>query len=56
MAMPMYKIRIIGNACITRYDAGEAPMSAVIGSYNLSAEDRELVEAHIVSRRPDIEI
>jgi len=53
--MPGYKIRIFASACITRYNNGETDIDAILDSYNLYGEDRELVLAEIYSRRPDIE-
>lgn len=50
----MYKIRIIANACITRYDRGERTMNDIVNSYNLAEEDRTLVVAEIVSKRPNV--
>ncbi|WP_424766289.1 hypothetical protein [Paenibacillus sp. sgz302251] len=55
MAMPMYKIRIIAAACITRYNHGEGDIDDIVNSYHMGAEDRALVMAEIYSRRPDIE-
>lgn len=54
MAMPMYKIRIIANACITRYNNGEGDIITIVDSYNLTQEDRDLVLAEIYAKRPDI--
>ena len=54
MAMPMYKIRIIANACITRYDRGERTMNDIISSYPMAEEDKALVIAEITAKRPDI--
>lgn len=56
MAMAAYKIRIIANACITRYDAGEGTIIAIVDSYNLASDDRDLVLAQIIAKRPDIEV
>lgn len=56
MAMAMYKIRIIANACITRYDSGERTITDIVDSYNMSTEDRDLVLAQIYTKRPDIDI
>lgn len=56
MAMAAYKIRIIANACITRYEQGEEEMAVIIASYNLSEEDTVLVKAQIIAKRPDITI
>ncbi|MEK0312488.1 hypothetical protein [Cohnella sp. 56] len=56
MAMAMYKTCVIANACITRYNGGEREIEDIVGSYNLSAEDRDLVEAEIYAKRPDIKI
>lgn len=55
MAMAAYKIRIIANACLTRFDAGEGEITAIVDSYNLGTEDRELVLAQIYAKRPNID-
>ncbi|MGG1555012.1 hypothetical protein [Paenibacillus ferrarius] len=55
MAMAIYKVRILANACITRLDGGEGDITAIVDSYNLSTEDRELVLAQIYAKRPEIE-
>lgn len=54
LAMAQFKIRIIGNACLTRYDGGETPIDDVVSAYNLAEEDENLVWAHIYSKRPDL--
>ncbi|WP_379319348.1 hypothetical protein [Paenibacillus puldeungensis] len=54
MAMAMYKIRIIANACITRYNGGEREIAHIVGSYNMVKEDSDLVLAEIYAKRPDI--
>lgn len=54
MAMAAYKIRIIANACLTRYDAGDGEIEGIVDSYNLSTEDRQLVLAQVYSKRPEI--
>lgn len=51
-----YKVRILANACITRYDRGETDIVAVVDTYNLTQEDKDLVFARIYSLRPDIEV
>ena len=56
MAMPMYKIRIIANACITRYERGEGTMYEIVYSYNMTEEDRTLVIDEITKKQPDVEI
>ena len=53
--MLMYKIRIIANACITRYDRGERTMNNIVSSYNLTEEDKSLVIAEITAKRVDID-
>lgn len=53
--LPDYKVRIVANACITRYDRGETDIIAVVDSYNLTAEDKDLVLARIYSIRLDIQ-
>lgn len=55
MAMPMYKIRIIASACITRYDNGEGDIDTIVDSYNLAPDDRAAVMTEIYNRRPDIQ-
>ncbi|WP_010495098.1 hypothetical protein [Paenibacillus elgii] len=57
MALEDYKIRIIGRACITRYNDGEAvDLKTIIDTnYNaLASEDRAAVVAFVQSVRPDI--
>lgn len=54
MALAAYKIRIIANACITRYDNGEGTITFIVGSYNLAPEDQTAVLAEIFAKRPDI--
>lgn len=55
MLLADYKVRIIANACITRYDRGEGDIVAVVDSYSLSEENKNLVLAQIYAYRPDIE-
>ena len=54
MAKPMYQIRIIANACITRYNSGEREITDIVASYNMAQEDSDLVLAEIYAKRPDI--
>ncbi|TYP67707.1 hypothetical protein BCM02_12332 [Paenibacillus methanolicus] len=55
MSMSMPIIRIISNACITRYNRGERDIGDIVASYTaLGAEDRELVCAEIFTKRPDL--
>lgn len=54
MAMAAYKIRIIANACLTRYDSGEGQIETIVDSYNLTVEDRDLVLAQIYAKRPEL--
>lgn len=54
MLMAMYKIRIIANACITRYNQGEREITDIVGSYNMASDDSDLVFAEIYAKRPDI--
>jgi hypothetical protein len=56
MAMAAYKVRIMANACITRYDGGEREMSDIVASYNLAEADANLVKAEIVAKRPEITV
>lgn len=55
MAKPMYQIRIIANACITRYNQGEREITDIVDSYNMAQEDVDLVLAEIYTKRPDID-
>lgn len=54
MAMAQYKIRIIANACLTKYDAGEGNIESIVDSYNLATDDRTLVLAEIYAKRPEL--
>ena len=54
MAMPMYKIRIIANASITRYNSGEGDIVAIVDGYNLTAGDRDSVLSEIYVTRPEL--
>lgn len=54
MAKPMYQIRIIANACITRHNGGERTITDIVDSYNLAGEERDLVFAEIYAKRPGI--
>jgi hypothetical protein len=54
MALASYKVRIVANACITRYDAGEREITDIIESYRLNPEDADLVKAEVAAKRPDI--
>ena len=56
MALAAYKVRIMANACITRYDGGEREMIDILMSYNMPAEDNTLIKAEIISKRPDISV
>jgi hypothetical protein len=53
-----YKIRIIGNACITRYDAGEGTLTQILGTNysGLLIEDRTSVINYVIGIRSDIQI
>lgn len=55
MVLADYKIRIIANACITRYTRGETDIQEVLDSYNLSEENGYLVKVEIMSNDTDIE-
>jgi hypothetical protein len=52
--MAQYEIRIIANACITRYDVAEGSIDEIVDRYNLSVEDRDAVLNYIFQKRPDI--
>lgn len=48
------KIRLMANACITRYDREEGPIEDIIASYNMQADNEILVKAQIMEKRSDI--
>lgn len=50
-----YQIRVIANACITRYDRGEKDIVAIVNDYNLTDENKNLVLAQIYAFRSDIQ-
>lgn len=52
--MTDYRVRILANACITRYDRGEGTIDEILASYNLVSSDATLVKACIMAKRPDI--
>jgi len=53
---PMFQIRVIANACITRFSNGESGITDIVDSYGMSQEDSDLVLAEIYASRPDIEL
>lgn len=50
------KVRVIAQACLTRYDRGEGTWDFVVDSYNLSDENRALIVDQIIVKRPSIDI
>ncbi|WP_167859254.1 hypothetical protein [Paenibacillus cymbidii] len=55
MTLPFHKIRIIANACLIRYDAGEGEIADIVASYQLAETDRTKVVAEIRTRRTELE-
>lgn len=55
MALADFKIRITGNACITRYNNGERSIDTIVDSYNPAAEDKERILEYVYTKRPDLE-
>ncbi|SFE11659.1 hypothetical protein SAMN04487969_101139 [Paenibacillus algorifonticola] len=55
MAMADYKVRVMANACISRYDKGERGIADIVASYGLPAADAELVMAEITAKRSDLQ-
>lgn len=55
MTLPLHKIRIIANACLIRYDAGEGEIADIVASYQFEEADRNIVMAEIKARRPELE-
>ncbi|WP_172455529.1 hypothetical protein [Paenibacillus sp. BIHB 4019] len=53
MPMPDYKVRVMTNACITRYDKGERGIADIVDSYGLPSADAELVLMEIAVKRPE---
>lgn len=56
MSMAAYKIRIIANACITRYANGEGNLNQILdNNYStLASEDRDAVIERVCETRPDV--
>ncbi|MFH5181167.1 hypothetical protein ACHHV8_36705 [Paenibacillus sp. TAB 01] len=59
--MTSLQVRIVGNACITRFNAGEAPTLTLIIASNYDAlndpgreEDRKAVVAYVAAQKPEI--
>lgn len=48
------KIRLMANACITRYDRGEGTINDILSSYNIQPNHEILVKAQITEKRPDL--
>lgn len=48
------KIRLMANACITRYDREKGPIEDIISSYNMQLENEILVKVQIIEKRSDI--
>ncbi|WP_339798830.1 hypothetical protein MKY19_27080 [Paenibacillus sp. FSL R5-0744] len=48
------KIRLMTNACITRYDRKEGPIEDIISSYNMQPDNEILVKDQIIQKRSDI--
>jgi len=48
------KIRLMANACITRYDREEGPIEDIIASYIMQPDNEILVKAQIMEKRSDI--
>lgn len=48
------KIRLMANACITRYDRGEGTIDDILSSYNIQPNHEILVKAQITEKRPDL--
>lgn len=48
------KIRLMANACITRYDREEGPIEDILSSYNMQPDNENLVKTQIIEKRPDI--
>jgi hypothetical protein len=56
VAKPIYQIRIIANACLTRYDQGERSVEDIVDSYQLAEVDRTGVLAQVYAKRPELEV
>lgn len=56
MSLAAYKVRIIANACITRYDASERGLVDILKSYNLSPDDEALVKKELSSKCAEIDL
>ncbi|MFB7813705.1 hypothetical protein ACWGPW_06155 [Paenibacillus chitinolyticus] len=54
MGLTDFKIRIIANACITRFNNGEGEIKYIVDSYNLAAEDKERVLTYVYFKHPEI--
>jgi hypothetical protein len=48
------KIRLMANACITRYDREEGRIEDIIASYNMQPDNVILVRVQIIEKRSDI--
>lgn len=48
------KIRLMANACITRFEREEGPIENIISSYNMQPDIENLVKDQILEKRSDI--
>ncbi|GAB6988051.1 hypothetical protein [Paenibacillus pini] len=54
MALEPFEMRIMVNACITRYEIDEVPMNTIINSYNITKDDANLIRSEILERKGEI--
>lgn len=50
------KVRIVASAVITKVDRGEGEINTILDGYGLAGEDRDLVVAEVIAKRPDIAV
>lgn len=55
MSVSMAKVRVVANACITRWERGERSMNDIINGYTMTEEDKVLITAEIISKRPNLD-
>jgi len=54
--MEKFKIRIIANACVTRYVGGERPLRRIIEYYASNESDQNDIAIEVQKRLPGVDL
>ena len=53
--MEAYKVRVVANACLTRWKRGERSMNDILDGYNMTDSDKAKVVAEITAKNPTLD-